>query len=60
VSPRKVIVHPGRYLGWWAEGRYADVRLFMQPWGPARGRARAMARLVSGGQPIKTTRNPRN
>jgi hypothetical protein len=59
VSPRKVIVHPGRYLGWWAEGRYGDGRLFMKTWWPARGMARAMARLVGGGQPIQTTRHPR-
>ena len=59
MSPSKVIIHPGRHFGWWAEGRYASGRLFMKTWWPSEGLARAAARLVSGGHPIRTTQHPR-
>ena len=48
MSGRQVVVHRGRHLGWWVEGRKANGRLFMKTWWPAEGLARAVARLVGG------------
>ena len=59
MSARRMTLHPGRHLGWWAEGRYANGRLFMKTWWPTRSTALAAARLVGGGNPIETTRHPR-
>ena len=46
MSRRQVVVHRGRFLGWWVEGRRANGRLFMETWWPAQSLARAVARLV--------------
>ena len=48
MSTRSVIVRRGRHLGWWAEGRRANGKLFMKTWWPTEGLARAVARLVGG------------
>ena len=48
VSARRVVVHPGRHVGWWAEGRRANGRLFMKTWWPTEGLARTVARWVGG------------
>jgi hypothetical protein len=54
MNRRKVIVHRGRHLGWWVEGRWANGHLFMKTWWPAQSLARAVARLV-GGRPDPDT-----
>ena len=59
MSVRNMTLHPGRHIGWWAEGRYANGHLFMKTWWPAESWARAVARLVGGGNPIQTTHHPR-
>jgi hypothetical protein len=46
---RQVVVHPGRRVGWWVEGRRANGRLFMKTWWPTEGLARTVARWVRGG-----------
>ena len=48
MSGRKVVVRPGRRVGWWVEGRWPSGRLFMKTWWPTEGLARAVARLVGG------------
>ena len=59
MRTRSLTLHPGRHLGWWAEGRFAGGRLFMMTWWPTQGLARFAARLVGGGHPIQTARHPR-
>ncbi len=56
MTSRHVTLHRGRHLGWWVEGRRANGRLFMMTWWPARGLARAIARLV-GGDPGRAARS---
>ena len=48
MSTRSVIVHRGRRLGWWVEGRRANGKLFMLTWWPTQGLARVIARLFGG------------
>jgi hypothetical protein len=52
-------IHPGRHLGWWAEGRYRNGHLFMKTWWPTARLARVAARLVGGGNPIQVRRGRR-
>ena len=58
MSGRKMTLHPGRHMGWWAEGRYGNGHLFMKTWWPTQGLARAVARLVGRGRPIQTSSRP--
>jgi hypothetical protein len=47
---RQVEVRRGRRVGWWVEGRSAGGRRFMLTGRPTRSLARAVARLVGGGE----------
>jgi hypothetical protein len=47
VNRRQVVVRPGRHLGWWVEGRWANGHLFMMSWFPIEVLARAVASLVA-------------
>ncbi len=48
MSDRRVVVRPGRRVGWWVEGRSGSGRLFMKTWWPTRGLATMVARMVGG------------
>lgn len=47
MSQRTTRIRRGRHVGWWAEGRRANGRLFMMTWWPTEGLARGVARLFA-------------
>ena len=54
MNPRTTLARPGRHVGWWAEGRWSNGRLFMMTWWPTEGLARGVARLfASADQPSR-------
>jgi hypothetical protein len=41
---RPLVVHPGRHVGWWIEGRKSNGRRYMWTWWPTKGIASLVAR----------------
>jgi hypothetical protein len=45
VKAQRMLIRPGRHVGWWLEGRSTPGRRFMWTWWPTKGLAALAARV---------------